>query len=73
MKASDGSEVEGTDPTPVVVLDDPVLHMRYRRLLAAGAEFQVAVDVSFRRDIDLHRAEDLVRRAGSALAAEILL
>ena len=71
MKAPDGSEV--SDETPVVVLDDPVLLMRFRRLMDAGYGFPEATEITFRKDIDLHKAEELAGSAGPVLATKILL
>lgn len=63
------------DPeAPIGILADPVLEMRFQRLVTAGFEKKTAAKLAFRRtDVDLHEAETLVKSAGPELAAEILL
>ena len=53
-------------------IPDPVINMRFERLLKAGYEANHALELATNRSIDLHKAEDLARASSPDLAFQIL-
>lgn len=51
---------------------DPVVGWRTNQLLTAGFDPASAIALACRRDVDLHRACDLAKKAGPTLAYQIV-